>query len=701
MRDLPRLHALLRDRRDWRADLTGLVADAAGDLRLRPLPGVAGLPGIDLAPPFDPAPSGIAVAPCGDVILSDGEADRVLIDFPSGARASLGMPGSQPGEFRDPAGLALAGERLSVADAGNGRLQTYHLPDLGLGQVASTGGAPISLAADGLGRVVVADRAAPAVRRRLANGAADAGFDATVATAAAAEGGWLDPAFVAAGAVDMILVSDLGRGEVIVLDADGGWLGPLDPPPGGWVPGALLAAGEVLFVADRGRGTIRAMEATTGAWLGELTGWRGPVAAMALAPDGALLVKPGPGPQYHRLAPDAGVAEIGVIAAGPADAGLENGWMRLGIDADLPSGAGIAAEAGLGPEADPLAALWGALPGLRALLDLHGPTGIEDRRFARLRIEVTRGTSRHGPVLRQVALSTTGEQVIDSLPRVYAREDGQLSDDPGTSPRALLRRFLELLASDLVAGEARLDGLAQSLTTSFARPEVLDALAEWLALDFPLGADDDTRRGLLARAVTLHARRGTPASIREMAALHAGAGLSLSEAYRERGIWLLDDSSQLGFDTMLPPVDPEGLVIEGDLPVSSGDCTHHVGHAVVGETMPLAAADIFEPLFTEWAHRFTATTTAGVDRATLAAVIEREKPAHTVATLCIADPGLRVGVQADLGIDAIVANGPPAGPLGAARLDRDLVLGPEDAADEAMGIGRIGSARLGVDTGLG
>ena len=45
-------------------------------------------------------------------------------------------------------------------------------------------------------------------------------------------------------------------------------------------------------------------------------------------------------------------------------------------------------------------------------------------------------------------------------------------------------------------------------------------------------------------------------------------------------------------------------------------------------------------------------------------MIEREKPAHTAYHLCVIEPRMRVGSQARIGVDAIIAQGPPAVQLG-------------------------------------
>ena len=126
--------------------------------------------------------------------------------------------------------------------------------------------------------------------------------------------------------------------------------------------------------------------------------------------------------------------------------------------------------------------------------------------------------------------------------------------------------------------------------------------------------------------------------------------------------------------------------------------TFDVGHAVVGESMPLAASEFGEGLFGDYAHLFTVMAPAGscrdaAARAALREAIDAEKPAHTDYHLCFVEPRMRVGFQARLGIDTIVANGPPPLRLDGTRLDRDSYL---DDAPPGMRV--EASARLGHDT---
>jgi hypothetical protein len=127
-----------------------------------------------------------------------------------------------------------------------------------------------------------------------------------------------------------------------------------------------------------------------------------------------------------------------------------------------------------------------------------------------------------------------------------------------------------------------------------------------------------------------------------------------------------------------------------------------VGQTVVGESGLLNKADFGMPMFSESAHLFTISVPAGAlpsqgQREMLQRVIEAEKPAHTDYHLCFVEPRMRVGFQARLGIDSIVASAPPPMDLSGAALGLDSYLGeePEQA-------GRVGQrAHLGQDTRIG
>ncbi|MCL4852827.1 MAG: hypothetical protein KJZ78_15810, partial [Bryobacteraceae bacterium] len=67
--------------------------------------------------------------------------------------------------------------------------------------------------------------------------------------------------------------------------------------------------------------------------------------------------------------------------------------------------------------------------------------------------------------------------------------------------------------------------------------------------------------------------------------------------------------------------------------------------------------------------------------------IDREKPAHTEYELCVIGPQMRVGIQARVGIDSIVAAGPRGAATGKPLGDGVLAAppSPEDG-DQTPGV---------------
>ena len=245
-------------------------------------------------------------------------------------------------------------------------------------------------------------------------------------------------------------------------------------------------------------------------------------------------------------------------------------------------------------------------------------------------------------------------------------------------------------------------------------------LADWLALELPQIRTDDEHRALIARAVQLFARRGTPRSIAEFVELHTGIRPTIIEAFEGRNVWVLDVSSRLDFDTQLPPLDPLGWVVPD--PAAATDCCETtapvapvcggcddapaengtmltattIGRVIVGEGGPLAPHQIGLPLFAEEAYRFCvwSTHTGCCEASTLDEIhriVEREKPAHTDYRVQLIAPDFSVGLQARLGIDAIVGGEPPAWRARWRSRTRYLPP-PRDAAT------RLGDAVLGNGT---
>jgi hypothetical protein len=182
----------------------------------------------------------------------------------------------------------------------------------------------------------------------------------------------------------------------------------------------------------------------------------------------------------------------------------------------------------------------------------------------------------------------------------------------------------------------------------------------------------------------LQGQRGTVQGLAAMIELYTGAAARLVEPARFASLWSLGETSTLGFTTMLAPAQAQGAVLETTADLDSS----HL----------LATEDYGAPLFSDLAHHFCVQVYA-VDLPDPAAlqrleqVVEREKPAHTTCCVQIIGAEMRVGVQARLGVDAIVA--PPAPQ---AVFDPGIELGVESALPEDPRPNALGSkSYLGKD----
>jgi phage tail-like protein len=312
-------------------------------------------------------------------------------------------------------------------------------------------------------------------------------------------------------------------------------------------------------------------------------------------------------------------------------------------------------------------------------------------RYVWLRVAVASADGRATPRLNQVHAETEGESYLEHLPAVYNQRDAT----------GFLRNWLELYRAMMGQVEDTLEAMPQRLERTLAPDADLDWLASWLAFDPPLGQDAAGLRALLARVPDLYRRRGTRRGLAEMVEIYAGVRPHIFEAFADRQVWQLGESSVLGLDTALAPALPDGIVVP-DAEADPGGMV--VGQLVVGAVDPQPASAYGEPLFRDDAHRFVAVVSAAdvVDparRQALCTALEAEKPAHTDFHLCVIGPAMRIGLQATVGVDSIVGGGAPAPGVLGMELGVESVMADESGETNS---GRIGMrARLGRDTLLG
>ncbi|GJG89727.1 hypothetical protein tb265_49080 [Gemmatimonadetes bacterium T265] len=724
--------------------LSGVAADDAGALTLAPLPRLAD-PLTDPLPPVPglDGPAGVGVAPCGDVYVADAAGHRVLRVPACGGPAEpfgcLGGPGSEPGLLDAPRGV-LVGPRdaLYVADSGNARVLVV---DLATAQVRDVWGVPRGdpapsdapggfvqpwdLAADRAGYVYVADPGAQdadgrwsggRVQKFRPDGAVVPAFADAVAASPEPPGApasvavtLLDPADPAS---ERLVVLDRQPPRLLVYTTDGA---PDAAATARWAQAlgddatSVAAGGGVLYVAEPAAGRVLVFGAD-GAFRGTAPD-AGAASGLALDCHGRLLLNPGgAGGAVRRALGAPAYAECGTFLAGPFEApDAPNRWQRVVLDADaLPDGAHLRlftltsdALDGVGANRPAPPATCGAAPDPGVVADDDPGVAPPDRWRAApqdaldLRAAnapgryfwiagVLQGDGTATPVVRQIRVTHDEDGWIRFLPALYQRDDGG---------RLFLERLLGAFEDVLDESDAELDALPRYVDPAAApdaapRPSWLEWLAGWVDVELGESWPDARRRATVAAAFGAHARRGTRERLRELVALYAGA-TPLIEELGAAGVWVLGTRAALGVDTALAEGSPQGAVLAS---------TAVVDGSVLTDGREFGAA-----AFAGAAHRFAVhvyeaelPAADGVDAglARVRRVLDREKPAHTTYHLCAIGPRMRVGLQARVGVDAVVAGPPAPAPLGtAAERGAALALGgdPPGARPSAAVGDRVGA----------
>jgi phage tail-like protein len=721
----------------------GLDLRADGTLELASVPLWEGGPLPNLADtPVPQAPSGIAIDDDGTVYYSDPSADRVWrIDGCTGdgeRMPCVGGAGEGAGQFHEPRGLLVPRARhaLFVADSGNHRVQVF---DPSSGQLLAIWGqpgtgpspgtepgrfsSPWTVAGDAAGNVYVLDYGNRRVQQFDGAGNVQPRFWENVE-----QSGLLrepgDLAVREEGDSVLLFVVDRELRRIFVFDARGfparapdGEPLAVDLDPGAQSMG-LAARGDALFLGDNG--TRRLLQYRIGEALeevGEAEGYRGPVSALAVDRQGRLLVHSGSASPPLRLAIGKGHRRRGAlwtrrpIAVGDAKVA----WHRLSARIDpLPPGAHLRFFVHVSNDSAAPAVGWDGdrhtffadakwrqadLPDAPDVTDLY--IGGDPASSLWIGAEFA-GDGRVSPALSEVRVEFDHDGYLPYLPALY-RNDAVCGD--------FLPRLLSLFESFLSEVEWEIDDLPRLFDPAAAPSEFLDWLGGWFGLELDEGWDDARRRRTIAEAFALSARRGTRAGLERSLWLFGGVPAIVEEPLVSAAWWVLparkeacceecadggaasaetgenDESSVLGWSTMLASAQPDGAV--------TGTT------AILGESHLIPAEEFGGPLFTELAHRFNVWIPRGYAArsgvlARVKAVIDREKPAHTEYHLCIVEPRMRVGFQARVGMDTVVA-GPPA----SLRLGESSVLGEETALG-GPAASRIGEgSRLGITTRVG
>lgn len=692
----------------------GIERGEDGALRLSSLPRREGeLPETLADLDSSDAPAGIAVAPDGTVYWTDPAGSRVFARDPCngaiGPAPCIGGEGSDPTRFHTPRGLLVHPIRnaLIVADSGNHRIQLFALDSLhlvgvwgGPGDVPGRFNEPRSLAVDEGGNVFVVDYGNRRVQRFDLHGHVIPGFWENVLST----GSMARPSEVAVEAeTGKVYILDSKSGEILVFDTDGVYQRrlPLLDVEG---PMGLLVHRGSIYLGNNGRRRLLRL-GVDGTLVGEAYGYEGAVAALATDGRARLWLAPGAEQPPLPLVVRGAFVKNGVLWGGPfSGADRPVAWHRLkALGARRASGAHFQfyvytsddrsppAPPELGPEPfntqetqvwkekpeDVADVLVGGSPQRYLWVGVHlSSEGLRSSRLDQLRVDYDH--------------ETYGKY----LPAIYYTKS-PLKDVP-PQPE-LLDRFLSLFESFFTDIEGQIEHLARYFDPATVPSAWIPWLAGWLALDLDEELPEEKKRQAIAMAFANSASRGTADGLRRALRFYAGIDAWIDEPLNQTGWWALPptevtegpsaEQSILGFSTFLVSSEAQGAVV-GTSAVLDG--SHLIRQEQFGA-----------PLFEDTAHQFSVSVYRSqvCDPGKLEevrAIIEREKPAHTLYELCLIEPRLRVGYQARVGIDTVVGGGPPApSRLGERGSRGGMVLAGEPT-------GRIGdSSRLGQTTRLG
>jgi phage tail-like protein len=635
------------------------------------------------------APAGIAVDWDGSIFYSVPDRHRVYrvdgCDGTTNPAPCLARHGSLLSQLDTPRGLLIPSKRrvLYVADAGNHRVQLFdpETGDLrgvlgapGLAEAPPPGSEPgrfndpWTLAADADGNVYVVDHGNRRVQKFGPAGLVDPLFSVRMQS----EGVLAEPADIAV--VDgqdstRVYVLDRENHRVFLFDEHGRAVRDRHGRP--WELAGRLAnafglaatAGAVYVGDNAGRRVLQFGLGDAPALAGETVGFDGPVAALALDHARGLLVHPGGVDPPIALALAAGHGARGALWGGPFSVDCpEFTWRHARALAAIPASgahleffwrvAPLASPPTVTPDdAEPFSLAAGWREAGRDLVDFFVGGDRTHRLWIAARFT---GNGTATAALSQLRIQFDRDSYLKLLPAIYQEQSG-CGD--------FFDRFLALFESVNERTEDTIRGLA-----ALADPDAVPAagipwLASWLGLELDDRWDEISRREAIKRAYARYARRGTPRGLRESIEREAGVPVVVTEPVVHAGWWALPgrasscgtastpewthpEGSVLGWTTTLVAAEPQGAV---------------VGTTATLDRSHLIAEEGFAaPLFDEVAHQVQVLMYPAVagDHRTLErvrAIIEREKPAHVTYHLCIAKPELRVGIQARLGVDAIVS----------------------------------------------
>jgi phage tail-like protein len=269
------------------------------------------------------------------------------------------------------------------------------------------------------------------------------------------------------------------------------------------------------------------------------------------------------------------------------------------------------------------------------------------------------------------------------LPAVY-REDEQR--------RRFLERFLAIFQTEFDAIEDHVENLWRLLDSATVPAEYLRGLAAWLALPPQLPAQEGLLRQIVKQAAEADRVRGTPKGLEDAVQTYTGVPARVLEHFRLRR-WP-------GLAVAAP--------LDGSAPLWSRDFYRRLQLTSYSQVGFFQLTDSPEPILEplHWgAHQFSVFFPANpysvaTTQQHVSAVVEREKPAHTTATLCPVYSRMRVGIQATVGVDSRIGEITYLTLNRLGTLGYDSILSGSAAEGSLRSLGQTVRQRAGISTRL-
>ncbi|RUR74501.1 phage tail protein [Chlorogloeopsis fritschii PCC 9212] len=714
----------------------GLELEANGILRLASLPSVVE-PSPSLAEqPIPDAPAGVAIGGDGTLYFTD-PTHHLLWRIDPCVRAAclwhrsrtpipcLGSEGSQATQFRQPRGVLfhLLRQAIFVADSGNHRLQIFHpqsfqlLGIWGQSDMASEPqpsaepghfNTPWTLACDVAGNIYVVDYGNQRVQKfDLSGNVIESFWDTLRAETTLQQPS--DIAVVQQGDETQVYILDASQQAIFVVNAEGDFRQQLSLSQQLPSPMGLAVTQEAIFVGDNQRQRVFKFT-IAGEFVGEAQGYHGSVAALTVenTPTGMSFASGLAGNQFLWLHPggnafpvvlylDRAYVNSGIVWGGsfhPRENAVQWHQFKAKVEA-LQTGTHLqfffyTSDRDIPPPApnptDPIypfdATIWKAMP----LDSLEGLILGEAKQYLWVGVHFT-GEGKASPRLEQIRVQFDYDSYSQYLPAIYRENPAY---------RQTLEQLLSLFESGFTDVEAAIASLSQYFDAQAIPTQWLPWLASWLALQLDENAPEPKQRQAIAQAPIWHAQRGTARGLQTALRFYANVDARIEEPILQATWWALpantsacqseQQTSLLGFTTRLAPAEAQGAVVGTTATVDRS-------HLIDGEAYG-------SPLYEQLAHQFSVQIYRGQihNTKTLAQIreiIEREKPIHTTYQICLVEPQMRVGWQARVGIDTIVAGSPPPTRIGESTGNTKMIL----AGDPT---GQIGDrSRIGQTTRLG